>query len=213
MDNQEYFFHIMDTRKTIIKYEDFIPPIEDIKRIINSARLATSAINAQNWKFIAIYNKDVKQKMAQGVLDTYEKILSNLSDDELKQNVERYKGHSTFFQNAPVVIACIMTKAPSFLDGVLESSGFECAKIKLMRPDSQLLSMGGAVENMSLAAHALGLGSCWMVAPIIAQDIFREILQLDKDDKIVSLLTIGKPCVSDNRAVKKPLEDVMTVIE
>lgn len=129
MDNQEYFFHIMDTRKTIRKYEDFIPPIEDIKRIINSARLAPSAINAQNWKFIAIYNKDVKQKMAQGVLDTYEKILSNLSDDELKQNVERYKGHSTFFQNAPVVIACIMTKAPSFLDGVLESSGLSVRKL------------------------------------------------------------------------------------
>ena len=38
-------------------------------------------------------------------------------------------------------------------------------EIKKMRPDSYLLSMGGAIENMLLASYALNLGSCWMVAP------------------------------------------------
>lgn len=47
MDNLEYFFNIMDTRKTNRKYQNYVPPKEDIERIINSARLAPSAINAQ----------------------------------------------------------------------------------------------------------------------------------------------------------------------
>lgn len=213
MDNLEYFFNIVDTRKTNRKYEDYIPPIEDIKRIIDSARLAPSAVNAQNWKFIAVYNKEVKHKMALGVLQTYDRILSGITDEEQKEKIERYKGHSTFFENAPVVIVCIMTKAPSFFEGVLESSGFECAQIKKMRPDSQLLSMGGAIENMALAAHAKGLGSCWMVAPVLAVEKFNEILKLDEDDKVVSLLTIGKPIVNDKRSPKKQLDEILTIME
>lgn len=207
------FFEIIDTRKTNRKYEDYIPPKEDIKRIINSARLAPSAINAQNWKFIAIYNDEIKHKMAQAVLDTYDEILSKLKDEDQKEKIERYRGHSTFLEKAPVVIACIITKAPSFCEGVLENCGFECAKISQMRPDSQLLSMGGAIENMALSAHALNLGSCWMVAPILASDRFREILNINDDDRIVSLLTIGKPEVSDKRSPKKELDEIMTILD
>lgn len=213
MDNLEYFFNIVDTRKTNRKYQNYVPPKEDIKRIINSARLAPSAINAQNWKFIAIYSDEIKHKMAQAVLDTYDEILSKLKDEDLKEKIERYRGHSTFFEKAPVVIACIITKAPSFCEGVLENCGFECAQIGLMRPDSQLLSMGGAIENMALSAHALNLGSCWMVAPVLAQDRFREILDMDCGDKIVSLLAIGKPEVSDKRSPKKQLDEIMTIID
>ena len=82
-----------------------------------------------------------------------------------------------------------------------------------MRPDSQLLSMGGAIENMALSAHALNLGSCWMVAPVLASDRFREILNINDDDRIVSLLTIGKPVVSDKRSPKKELDEIMTILD
>lgn len=213
MENLDYFFNIVDTRKTNRKYEDYIPPIEDIKRIIDSARLAPSAVNAQNWKFIAIYNKEIKHKMAQAVLDMYEKISNNLDDKQVVEQIERYKGHSTFFENAPVVIAAVMTKSPSFLSGVLEMAKFSKEEIENMRPDSQLLSIGGAIENMALSAHALGLGSCWMVAPILAIAKFKEILNLDETDKVVSLLTIGKPTPSDNRSPKKNLDEIMTIIK
>ena len=47
-------FEAIDNRKTIRKYDDYKPTTEEVKRIINSARLAPSAINMQNWKFIAI---------------------------------------------------------------------------------------------------------------------------------------------------------------
>ena len=53
---------------------------------------------------------------------------------------------------------------------------YSLEEIGLMRPDSQLLSMGGAIENIILSAHALGLGSCWMVAPVIAQKELKSLL-------------------------------------
>lgn len=206
-------FECIDTRKTIRKYTDYIPTDDEIKRIINSARLAPAAMNTQNWKFLAVFNKDIKHKMAQAVLDKYDEITSGI-DEETARAVSSYKAHSTFFETAPVIIVCIEIKAPSFMGGVLEMAKYTQNEIANMRPDSYLLSMGGAVENMALSAHALGLSSCWMVAPVLAHGEFKKILNLGEDDKIVTILTIGKPYANNpNRAPKKPLEEVMEIVK
>ncbi len=205
-------FECIDTRKTIRKYTDYIPTDDEIKRIINSARLAPSAINAQNWRFVAVLNQDIKHKMAMAISDKYDEITKNL-DEETKARVLGYKGHSTFFENAPVVIVCVEIEAPSFMGGVLEQAGYSKDVISRMRPDSYLLSMGGAVENMILSANALGLASCWMVAPVLANDEIKNILKLKDNEKITTLLAIGKPYSDNpNKPPKKPLEEVMEII-
>ncbi len=208
------FFEVIKNRKTVRKYTDYIPTDDEIKEIIDSARLAPSAVNAQNWKFVAILNNDVKQKMANAVLEKYDEIVSKLDKQEEKDGVNRFRAHSTFFTQAPLLIAVVETKYPAFLDNVLENAKYSSEEISLMRPDSQLLSMGGAVENMALTAHALGLGSCWMVAPVLACSAFKKILNLADDDKIVSLLAVGKPAdVPSGRAPKKNLEEIMQIIK
>ena len=153
------------------------------------------------------------QTCALPILNKYDEITSRIDEDTARA-VSSYKAHSTFFETAPAIIVCIETNAPSFMGGVLEKANYSKEEISKMRPDSYLLSMGGAVENMSLAAHALGLSSCWMVAPVLAEKAFKEILNLKEDDKIVTILTIGKPYADNpNRAPKKPLEEVMEIIK
>jgi len=206
-------FECIDTRKTIRKYTDYIPTDDEIKRIINSARLAPSAINAQNWRFIAVLNKDVKHKMAEAILEKYDEITKNL-DEETKNRVLGYKGHSTFFENAPVVIVCVEIEAPKFMGGVLETAGYSKEAISKMRPDSYLLSMGGAIENMILSAHALNLSSCWMVAPVLAHDEIKAVLNLADNEKITTLLAVGKPYSDNpNKPPKKDLDEVMEIIK
>ncbi len=205
-------FDIIDNRKTIRKYDNYIPNEDEIKKIIDSARLAPSAINAQNWRFLAILNKDIKNEMADCVLKKYDEIMQKV-DTETAQNISRYKGHSTFFKDAPLLIVCLEKAALSFMGGVLENAGYSALEIAKMRPDSYLLSMGGAVENMILSASALGFGSCWMVAPVLAEADFRKILNIQDDEKIVTLLTIGKPLGDNpNRMPKKTLDEVMEII-
>lgn len=217
MNLVDSFFKTLDGRKTVRKYSDYTPTGGEIGRIIESARLAPSATNSQNWQFVAIYNQDVKNQMAEAVEAAYDELgsrLENTGCEEMKEKAFRYKGHSTFFKNAPVVIAIVQMQSDYFMNNVLETAGYSADEIKLMRPDSQLLSIGGAIENMSLAAHALGLGSCWMAAPVIACHAFSRILNLSEGDKVVSLLTIGKPYEqNDRRSPKKTLEEVMRVIE
>ena len=69
--------------------------------------------------------------------------------------------------------------------------------------------MGAAIENMSLAATALGLATCWMCAPLVAYREFSELLNIGKENKVVSLLTVGYPDGdSFSRPQKKTLEEV-----
>lgn len=207
-------FEAIDKRKTTRKFDDYRPTTDEVKRIIDSARLAPSAMNTQNWKFIAILNDSVKEKMADSVLAAYDEILAGL-DDETKAGVERYKGHSTFFTKAPLVVVCVEENAPSFMGGVLEAAKIPAERIKLMRPDSYLLSMGGAIENMLLAGYGLGLGSCWMVAPVLGEEGMRKILNIKENQKIVSILAFGRPAkdATDKRSPKKDLSEVMEIIE
>ena len=141
--------------------------------------------------------------------DEFEKTMPSHLYDKIKG----FKGHSTFFTKAPLLIVCVQTYAPKFLEGILEEFGMTEEEILDIRPDSQLLSMGGAVENMSLACHALGYSSCWMVAPVIAQEGMRRILNLKKPDQIVSLLAIGEEQTETKRSAKKDLDEVMEIIE
>lgn len=214
MVNKDNFFEVLDNRRTV---RDFIPyeiTDEEIERIIDSARLAPSAVNAQNWKFLAIVNQEVKEKMATAVVEKYNEIIEKIDDEATKTRIKSFINHSTFFTTASLVVAVVEVEHPRFLQGVLENANYTKEEIEIMRPDSQLLSMGGAIENMALASYALGLGSCWMVAPILAHDEFSKILNTKENEKIVSLLAIGKPKETlPSRAPKKALNEVIKIIK
>jgi nitroreductase len=48
-----------------------------------------------------------------------------------------------------------------------------------------------AGENLLLAAHAEGLGACWMCAPLFAPDVVRQVLDLPPNWEPQGLVLIG----------------------
>ncbi len=208
------FFDVINTRKTIRKYKVDHPPIEDIKRIIDSGRLAPSATNSQNWNFVVIINDQIKQQMLQAVENTFAEIASWPESIGYENKITFSKNYSTFFVNAPVVIAIVETSKVSYIKEIYKKKKYTEEQIKEVWADSSLLSMGAAIENMSLAAHSLGYGSCWMCAPLAAAKKFKSILDLDEDQRVVSLLTLGTP-LNDSYVspTKKTLDEVMKIIE
>ena len=56
MTDTANFFEVLDNRRTV---RDFVPyeiKESEIERIIDSARLAPSAVNAQNWQLLLLKN-------------------------------------------------------------------------------------------------------------------------------------------------------------
>ena len=207
------FFEIINTRKTIRKYKNEIPPLEAIKKIADAGRLAPSATNTQNWEFIAIFSDEIKEKMANAVENKFEKFQKLITNEEDNNKINCYKYYSMFFDKAPVVFAIVEKKRVSTMLSILSKTGMDKEEIQKYDNRSSILSMGAAIENMSLCAHALGLATCWMCAPMVAHEEFGKILHIEEDARVISLLTVGYP--ENNipaRPQKKTLDEVFRFI-
>lgn len=56
-------FKTIEIRRSIRKYKKIIIPEEDIEKLMEAARLAPSAANGQNWKFVIINDQDIKKRL------------------------------------------------------------------------------------------------------------------------------------------------------
>ena len=63
-----------------------------------------------------------------------------------------------------------------------------------------------AVGNMMLAAHALGLGTCW-IHPGLNDDRVKEVLGIPPDWQLICALSLGYPAESPTK-LRKKLEDI-----
>ena len=118
------FFETINTRKTIRKYKPDMPHMEDIKKIINAARLAPSATNSQNWQFIVIKNKNIMEKMKNSVIDAYDNLLKLYDEPSFSEQINHYKSYSTFFVNAPILIAIVETERTSNITEIMKKLNF-----------------------------------------------------------------------------------------
>ncbi len=108
-------------------------PVEPAKleRIIEAARLAPSACNAQPWKFIVVNDASLIKKIALAAS-------------------ARIIGMNTFIAQAPVLIVVIREK-PNFSSKVGST---------IKNKDYSLIDIGITTGNLCLQAAAEGLGSC-----------------------------------------------------
>ena len=65
---------------------------------------------------------------------------------------------------------------------------------------------GAAIENMLLAAVALGYASLWVEGYVLQfEDYGKEVLQVPKERRLLAVLPIGKPASPPRQAQKKEI--------
>jgi len=137
------------TRRSVRKFEKRQIPDEVLEKIIQSGTYAPSALALQPWAFVVVQD----QAFLNQVSDYCKPILlsrmkgahEGLSD--LFRSLLESKDYSIYY-NAPTVIMVIGKTGSRFRE-------IDCS-----------LCAG----NMMLAAHALGIGSCWIGSTDVAYD-------------------------------------------
>jgi len=206
-------FDSIQGRKSIRRFKHTPVPDKDIKKILDAGRLAPSANNTQPWSFIVVKNRTVLKQMADAARQMVDRMIPYAESEKQAQRLAAYKGnYYTFFENAPVVIAVLTEGYDAGTDRVLAKMGYSPEDIKRLRPLPGLQSVAAAIENMLLAIHALGYGSCWMTGPLVAQEAFENLLSFGKDKSIAALLPVGEPDENPPARPRKPLEEIMRVI-
>jgi len=199
----------IESRVSVRSYKPDHVPFEDVKEIIRLGSLAPSVNNYQPWEFIAISNQDVKDKMAYLVTQELHKI--PVKESRVSKNIiSQVEWFSTFFENAPWVVAVCMKDYESVLEHGTELNHDQ---VNEQRNHPDLQSAGACIQNMLLGAVDKGYGACWMSAPLIAKDLLCKELEICEENQLIAFVTIGIPAKDPIPKPKQDIESMLRLIK
>lgn len=207
---------LIHERRSIRKFIDKAVAKEDIIDLIDCARYAPSDTNSQTWEFLVIMNRDKIKQIEQMTWDALhekaEAAKQNGFEKEGKLLVRSFGPYATAFADAPVLIVCLATPYESkFKEKIFTPIGLVDERVWA---EEGLKSSCLAVQNLMLAAHAKGLGTCPMTGPVLlAQEKLREFLQIDESKEINMVIALGYPAEQPKKMPRKEVEEITTFIE
>ncbi len=186
----------MLSRRSVRRYRQQPVPRPLIEQILTAAIWAPSAHNRQPWRFAVIESEEQKVRLARamGARLRHDLLADGAAEAVIEADVSRSYSRIT---QAPVLIAlCLsMVDMDTYPDERRQQNEYLMAV--------QSVAMAG--QNALLAAHELGLGACWMCAPLFCPDVVRTALDLPDDWQPQALLTLGYPA-EEKIKTRKPLE-------
>jgi nitroreductase len=199
----------IEARTSIRIFSDEKIKLEDIKEMVRLAGLAPSVNNYQPWRYIAILNRDLLNRMAEVVAKKIEELPSSTSiaAKNIKTQVTWF---STFFKDAPVLIALVIKPYVTVLESAVEISHDEINRLRNY-PDIQ--SAGASIQNILLAAVDMGYGACWLSGAMVAREEIEQMLNIQSPENVLAFVVIGKPRSEHKPKIKPNLADTMEIIE
>jgi nitroreductase len=167
-------------RRSIRKYKTDPVSDKDVDTILEAARWAPSWANTQCWRFVVVRDPQLKRKLA----DTL----------KLKENRS-----TAAVRDAPVVIvAC----------AELGKSGYRSGTIATDKGDWFMFDTALAMQNLTLAAHAIGLGTVHL-GLFDAKEVAR-ILDVPDGAVVVEMTPLGYPDEQPIVPRRKELSEIVS---
>ena len=172
-------------RRSVRFYTEEPVDKDTIEKLIKAGIQAPSAMNVQPWAFGVIQDKALMQKISD---DTKAYLLASIS---AKPYLECYR---QLFSNPDFHV---FYKAPALLTVFAKPEGpnpaCDCALV---------------AQNIMLAAHSLGLGSCWIGFAQMSLNTpeLKEQLGIPKEYIAVAPIIIGHPAKVSAAVIKKEPE-------
>lgn len=187
-------------RRSIRKFTDQDVSREYIEKILLAGVHAPSAKNRQPWRFVVVTNKEKDEMLSairQGI--NHEKNGQGLLIGST-QYIASAEHTVSIMAQAPVTILILNPLGQSPIESLnAEKRFYEMANLQ---------SVGAAIQNMSLEAVEIGLGSLWICDIFFA---YRELCDwLHTKDQLVAALTIGYP---DEAPAARPRRALYEAVE
>jgi nitroreductase len=159
-------------RRSIRKYKPDPVPEEALRTVLEAVRWAPSWANTQCWEVVVVKDPKVKAELATA-LSKMNPALSSMTE-------------------APLVIV---------LCGKKGVSGFKKGEAVTVKGDWLMFDTGIAMQNLCLAAHALGLGT--VVVGRFNHQKVSEILGVPQNVEVVAMTPLGYPAAEGGAPRRK----------
>lgn len=196
-------------RRSVRRFLTDPVPREDVRAMVGLAVRAANAGNAQAWRFVAVEDEALRAALRAAVDEALDDLAARPELDGMAATIKALRAYSTFFAAAPLVVAVFGLPYRSSGDDLLALRGSSQEERDRLRARPDLQSIGAAVQLFCTAAHALGYGSCWMTAPVLAAPAIEQLLEMPSAARLVALVPVGRPAGLGSPTARLPLDDVL----
>jgi nitroreductase len=190
---------VIFSRRSVRFYQERQVPEHLVRRILEAGRFAPSGGNAQPWKFAVIQDPAMIAEMSRDVVQVCKRVvgLADYTEPGKERRESLAKLLQRFLPNMfhPIPLAAMKLIAQGKL-GVWHGAPTALVLLADMRaPGTPFLDLGIAGQNMVLAAHSLGLGTCWVgfIAPLAMMPKWRKRLGIGYPYKLAASIALGYP--------------------
>ena len=205
MDNPP-FFDVITTARAIRHIKPDPVPDELVRRVLEAATMAPSGTNLQPWRFIVVRDPETRRRL--GAIHTrafwprYQgggPMLGGASDDERRpqepQGISEQEMTDRYALAPVLIVACRTGVRPETPAGMAMAAWYG--------------SIFPAVQNLLLAARALGLGAHLTTMFTEYDQEVKALLGMPDDADPVALIPLGFPRGRFGPLRRKPVEDVV----
>ncbi len=195
---------LIRTRRSIRRYKPESIPQETVFELLDLCRHAANAHNAQPFRFIILVNKSLKKRLIEAMGSRYAADLKRdgISDQKIKKLISFSNAR---FLEAPVLLLACLTMED--MDNYPDEARQECEYIMAVQ------SVANSLQNLLLISHSKGLGANWYCAPLFCPDTVKSILKLPENYIPQAFITLGIPDETPPPVKRKPLGQLVQIIE
>lgn len=183
-------FDAMRSRHSVRSYRTDPVPHQALERLIEAATYAPSSHNEQPWRFYVVKG-EMRSRLGKLMSQTTHYLEEFLQIQGEEVTDEHLRWYSEL-GGAPCVIVCTMPRVADDL-----------ARL------NKHMAIGGAIQNLLLAATDTGLAACVLTFSFWVRDEMAELLDIPEDRVIVGMITVGYP--SDQPPLAPPREHDVAV--
>lgn len=191
---------LVKSRRSIREFKSTRVPRDIIHAVMDLARWAPSAHNAQPWRFVVIDDVEVKRRLAAQMGKAW--LSDMLKDDVPKDEAERIvqlKSWDRITDSPIVVIACLtMEDMHKYPDQKRQKAEYVMA----------VQSISAYIQTLLLLAHYHGLDACWICAPLFCQNAVRKALGLLGKLEPQAMILIGYAKEKPSPPSRKSLDEI-----
>lgn len=205
---------VIFARRSVRVYKRKQVPAYLVRRILEAGRYAPSAGNAQPWKFVVVRDEAMIEAMTRDVTDVCKRVMRMA--DYLEPGAEGKRWRAASLQRLvpnmfhPIPFGAMKLIAEGKLGVWHGAPTVIVLLVDARAPGKPLLDAGIAGQNMVLAAHSYGLGTCWVsfVAPLAMMPAWRKRLSIRPPYKLATSIAVGYPQGVPDGHVKRETQAV-----
>jgi len=204
MDGNNDVFHIMHTMRAMRRLKPDPVPDELIEKILIAGTAAPNGGNSQRWRFLVVKDSEIKRRIQPYYRRAYDEVVVPRHNEAAPPpGPEHAEAHAQHARNlaATEYLTDHFHEAPVWIVACLES-GKNATR-------STPGSIYPAVQNMLLAARALGLGATLTARHLHFEKEVEAILGLPEGMHSYAIIPIGYPMGKFGPTRRAPLSEVV----